>query len=479
MICVVIIFRVLFSLFSGTSRFAEPVSTQQIRERNTNSIPKKTRDANKWALKVWSDWAVFRNSLPATTHEIGYPIPEDINALDDNMINYWGQRFIMEIKRQDGKDYPPNTLTQIVSGLQRYLTVVCQRPNINFFKEGTQFSDFRQCMDTRMKELIGQGIGLKTNSSDPVTVEDEIQFWEAGVFNFETAVGMSNAVFYYNGKLFGFRGFTEHINCQADQFEILFDASKELHYIKFTPGVRKNAQGGLKGRNVGNDPIIHYEQKDRKYSILDLYKKYLSLIPRIGAFYRKPTGGMDENNRPKFGAASIAQHAIKSMVKRFYVEAGIDTTNKNISNHSARVSLCTALYNNNFPDKAVKSRSKHKSNAVQTYQREQFKILNEISSALEPSVFKSQKNVSIPPATATSTVPNVSDPICTTTSTVVSTAESKIESKCEPKDKETKDKKTELKDDTHGENSLVITVPRCVNKIVILKNDGKKIILEI
>jgi hypothetical protein len=115
------------------------------------------------------------------------------------MINYWGQRFVMEVKRQDGKEYPPNTLTQIVSGLQRYLNTECQRPNINFFRGETQFIDFSKCLHTRIKELHAQGIGIKTNVADPVTIEDVIQLWQSGVFTFDTAVGLSNAVFFYNG----------------------------------------------------------------------------------------------------------------------------------------------------------------------------------------------------------------------------------------------------------------------------------------
>ncbi|XP_053390761.1 zinc finger MYM-type protein 2-like [Mercenaria mercenaria] len=441
---------------SDNGRFALPVSSQQIKDRTTNSIPKKTRDANKWALKVWSDWAKFRNSQPASALESSFPIPEDIGDLDDSMINFWGQRFIMEVKRQDGKDYPPNTLTQIVSGLQRYLTTICNRNNINFFREGSQFSEFRRCIDTRMKELHAQGVGIKSNSSDPVTMEDELQFWESGVFNFDTSVGLSNSVFFYNGKLFGFRGFQEHVSCQADQFEILKDNAKDLRYIKFTPGLRKNSQGGLKSRNTANKPIVHYEQKDRKYSIVDLYERYLSLIPRVGAFYRKPVGSYDENGSPKFGAASIAQHAIKSMIKRFYAEAGIDTSDRKISNHSARVTLCTTLYNKNFPDKAVMSRSKHKSSAVQSYQREQFEILNDISKALEPSVLKPKCDEN----------PLISTVAATTSSCKGIKTESDVKSLND----------SSVKND---EDTLIINVPVSVKKVIIEKKDGKKIIIEV
>ena len=60
------------------------------------------------------------------------------------------------------------------------------------------------------------------------------------------------------------------------------------------------------------------------------------------------------------------------MFKLFYVEAGIDTTGRNISNHAGRVTCCTCLYNE----------SNHKSNDVRTYQREEFKIFSDITNTL-------------------------------------------------------------------------------------------------
>ena len=75
-----------------------------------------------------------------------------------------------------------------------------------------------------------------------------------------------------------------------------------------------------------------------------------------------------------FGANTIPVNKMSQIFKIFYAEAGIDTTERNISNHSGRVTSCTRLYNEGFTDKAVRSRSNHRSNAVHTYQREQFKM---------------------------------------------------------------------------------------------------------
>ena len=102
------------------------------------------------------------------------------------------------------------------------------------------------------------------------------------------------------------------------------------------------------------------------------------MIPRTGPLYRKPleTGA---SHGPKFGAITIPVNQMSHIFKIFYADAGIDITGRNISTHSGRVTCCTRLYNEGFTDKAVISRSNHRSNAVHTYQREQFKILSYIS----------------------------------------------------------------------------------------------------
>lgn len=79
-----------------------------------------------------------------------------------------------------------------------------------------------------MKELTAEGIGVNKKRSDPVTRADEETFWDTGVFSFNTAEGLSNAVFYYNGKAFGFSGKKWHKNLDAEQYEIKTDPENKI-----------------------------------------------------------------------------------------------------------------------------------------------------------------------------------------------------------------------------------------------------------
>lgn len=369
---------------STSTRFSDPVSSSDIKIQQQAGVPKKTRQANNWTLNLWKDWARHRNARPETLLEMGpnVVIPEDICLLSDCDLNFWMQRFIVEIRRKDGSEYPPNTLTQIVAGLQRHLRSVCVGRQINFFKEEDLFfREFRKTLDARMKLLTSQGIGVDKKRADPVTEADEKKMWETGVFSMDTASGLSNAIFFYNGKAFAFRGMEEHRQCVAEQFQILFDHENNQRYIQYTPRVTKNVQGGLKHRRVEINPIKHYENPANPRCLVRLYDMYLSLIPSRGPLYRKPLESVSSFG-PRFSAGTIPVNQMSQMFKRFFAEAGIDTTGRTISNHSGRVTCCTRLYNDGYSDKAVISRSSHRSNAVHAYQREQFKILSDISNTL-------------------------------------------------------------------------------------------------
>ena len=67
--------------------------------------------------------------------EPGFPIPLNVTDIKDfSLLDYWLQRFIIEIRRKDSQPYPGNTLIQISSALQRHLRANSIFKDVNFFK---------------------------------------------------------------------------------------------------------------------------------------------------------------------------------------------------------------------------------------------------------------------------------------------------------------------------------------------------------
>ena len=84
-----------------------------------------------------------------------------IDSLSDQSLNHWLTRFILEVRKQDGNDYPPNTLHHITAGLMRNLRW-SGRAQIDIFKDATcTFVKFRSLLDAEMKRLQSERKGAK------------------------------------------------------------------------------------------------------------------------------------------------------------------------------------------------------------------------------------------------------------------------------------------------------------------------------
>ncbi|VDI48354.1 Hypothetical predicted protein [Mytilus galloprovincialis] len=129
-------------------------------------------------------------------------------------------------------------------------------------------------------------------------------------------------------------------------------------------------------------------------------------------------------------------------MKELFKAAGISTTDRNITNHSGKVTCCTTLFNAGFSDSTVKSRSGHRSTASDTYKRPLETLQDNVSKALQPPV-PTSKNVK-----------QEND---------LSIAKSNQHS---------------FEDKENDNSTMTINVPNCINKVVIFKN-GKRYCLEI
>ncbi|CAC5402602.1 unnamed protein product [Mytilus coruscus] len=223
--------------------------------------------------------------------------------------------------------------------------------------------------------------------------------WDSGVFDCETATGLTNIVFFYNCKLFGFRALDEHKELDASQYRISVDTNgnKLLHY---TGRLCKNVQGGLNNRNIDVKRFTQKSDPSNPRCLVKIFEKYLSLIPREGRFYRKPLPHKASNGSIRFSVQPIGINTLSSKMKELFKAARISMTDRNISNHSGKVTCCTTLFNASFTDSTVKSRSGHRSSALDTNKRPLKALQANVSKALQPpsvnKYIKKENDLSVP-----------------------------------------------------------------------------------
>lgn len=92
-------------------------------------VPKSTRNANKWSIKIFQDWQAQRGNKDPKLEQCSFSFePDKIQNLDTNItdmshesLNFWLTKFIQEVCKGDGQRYPARTLHCIVCGIQRHL----------------------------------------------------------------------------------------------------------------------------------------------------------------------------------------------------------------------------------------------------------------------------------------------------------------------------------------------------------------------
>ena len=145
-------------------RFAPAMSDSDVIKAREQAIPKRTREDTAYCIRVWDEWAKNRR-------ELGNAEIQSLATMDASTLQHWLTYFILEVRKQNGSEYPPNTLHHLICGIMRYLRQN-GRPEVDFFKDAS-FADFRLSLDAEMKRLQSNGLGSKRKQAEPLTLEEE------------------------------------------------------------------------------------------------------------------------------------------------------------------------------------------------------------------------------------------------------------------------------------------------------------------
>ncbi|KAK3107197.1 hypothetical protein FSP39_009112 [Pinctada imbricata] len=280
-------------------RFAVSVSESDIQQLISSQTNPNTCKNTKWSTDTFNKWRESRKNVPYL---------KEMNA---DSLSYWLQRFVLEVRKLDGSEYPPRTLYYIVCGLLRHLRDE-NIHNMNFLDENDhRFAVFRKVLDARMKELLSKGLGTKVRQADPISPKDEEKIWDERVFGSHSSQALQYTVFFYNCKVFGLRAFDEHRNLECAQFEIGQDGHGQ--FIRFTGRSSKTFKGGLQHLQLTNKDIKHYCDEGQR-CLVDYYRIYLDALGNEGPFYRRPLAGSGSVS-VRYGEQVLGINKLKGLMK--------------------------------------------------------------------------------------------------------------------------------------------------------------------
>ena len=162
-------------------------------------------------------------------------------------LSQWLSKFLVEIRRNDGKAYTGTTLHQILCGVQHHLREKTDC-SIDLFSD-PEFRFLKSVLDSQMKELRSQGIGAKKRA-EPVTASEEEMLWMKGLLGDKNPQTLLDTMVWMCGMYFALRSGKEHRSLRTGQIELVEVPGKKP-FLRYTEGVSKNNAGGLKHKNTG------------------------------------------------------------------------------------------------------------------------------------------------------------------------------------------------------------------------------------
>ncbi|XP_041033864.1 uncharacterized protein LOC121271730 [Carcharodon carcharias] len=215
-----------------------------------------------------------------------------------------------------------------------------------------------------MRKLKQQGIGIVRKQAQPYSEEEEEKLWQL-VFQLHDARSYSYAVYFYLCKVFGVHAAVEHNKLMVDQFT--FGADEIGEYLEF---VAKPYRGGIQ-RTKGH--TWQYADLTNPRCIVSLFRRYLSMVPSNGPFYRRPLPG-----RLEFCQQAIGVHTLERYSKEICEAGGISGRH---TGQSGRASSVAALHSRGFDEELIKERMGNGSSAMMSCKKTQMKA---VSDCLQP-----------------------------------------------------------------------------------------------
>lgn len=340
------------------SRFAinsekELETHQQIR------VPNSTRSKQQSCVRLFKSWHSqwkMRGDM--------LKVYDDLEYMGASDLSYCLKYFIADVRKKNGKKYPPKTLKGIYAMIQHYVNYDCKK-NWSFFRD-PDFKEARDQLDAEMRLSAAEGNVKPTKRADPISFEDEEALWAKGILGSGNPKQLQCTVIYLMGIQLGLRAATEHKALQLgdnSQFQLLEEEDDEV--LVYTECVSKNKHHGIQQSRLEPKTIKIFPRKtDQRRCLISLYKEYISHRPPTVrndfhlACIVNPKSSTWYKNQP------LGIHSIEKVTKSLMTMLG---RKGHFTNTSLRRTSKTRLVEAGIPREVSKKRIGHISNIDEVY----------------------------------------------------------------------------------------------------------------
>ena len=288
---------------------------------------------------MYSDWRTMRNAQFGQDEFITCDL-EDMSTIDIKSLEFGMRRFITEVRKIDGDEFPAKTLYQIVLCVQFH----CETKGLTWrFLEDPKFKKLKFTLDNIMKQRTASGIGITVKKADIISKTDEDILWNCGILGSEYPEQLLHTVLYLVGLHCALRAGKEDQNLRSIPFQSQFYWCRDDNgttFLKYQEDIGlKTNKGGIKHRKIDVKSVDIYPLPNSYRCPLRIIGMYLSLLPQnrtCSAFYLNPL--KVHSNDCWFQDKPVQVNKLQKVVKIICDKAGLPGF---YTNHSLRATAAT------------------------------------------------------------------------------------------------------------------------------------------
>lgn len=352
-------------------RFGQLVTTSDLDRFAKSWVSDNSRKKWTWVLRLYEEWRQGRNKSVVDEAYLGEAvIKNSLENMSDDEMDEVLAKFVSEVRKADGKEYPGKTLYEMVCCIQAYLRNECKRNITLVDKLGCTFKNLNSALNFQMKERASLGIGLNVKQAKVISENDEDYLWKNGFLGNKNPEVLINTLVWVLGLNFALRAGQEHRNLRFKDSQISLGTDEEgKQYLEYTEDVSKTNSGGLAQIGLKRKTVRAYENKNQTERCpIKLYKEYIAHLPEDvppNAFYLRPL------QKPKgnvwYYKIAAGREKLGNVVAKIMKSAKFEGY---YTNHSLRRTCATRMYDKGIPEQLIQETTGHRSSdGVRAYKR--------------------------------------------------------------------------------------------------------------
>ena len=195
-----------------------PLDDRSMESLGRKKFSSETMKKVQWVRNMYNDWRAYRNAsdhLESIECDI-----EDVAHIPQESLCKAVCKFLTEVKKIDGSDFPVHILYDIVICLQFHLE--CNGIMWKLISDGV-FAELKFTLDNVMKSRHGAGIGNKVKQADVVNLSDEEILWSISLLGTSNPQVLLDTLVYLIGLHCSLGARKEHRSLRSLSFNSQFE----------------------------------------------------------------------------------------------------------------------------------------------------------------------------------------------------------------------------------------------------------------